>query len=484
MEKRMRSSGVLRMRLLSVIAACLLACGAGAPLAPRAAPSTGTSAPAAAPPQPSVAANTSPTPALPAGVPDTAAGHQLAWVLASMNKVPTAAEIEPHFSQAFLAQVPLTKLVATADQVVLGAPYTLEKVAPSRESDRSLVALVRSSRGQGFTVHLALQREGGDKIAGLLIRTHVDPKIATSWDEVSETLRTVAPSVGFLAAEIDGKKCVPISSLEPKRPLAIGSTFKLYILDALAKQIASGKRTWDEPVVIEDAHKSLPSGRMRDEPAGKTFTLRHFAEQMISVSDNTAADHLLALAGRTAVESAVKASGHSNPSLLVPFLSTREMFAIKLLASADEQSAYVAADVARKRTLLDGYGKRDPAEMMDHAPSFTTPVRVDSLEWLASPEDLCRIMVDLHEQAAATITAPVGAILSINAGIPDEKKQYSYIGFKGGSEPGVLNMTYLLQRARDDKWLFLSVGFNDTKTAIDEPKAVAAVTTAREFLGR
>jgi hypothetical protein len=437
-----------------------------------------------APPQPSGTANSAPTPVLPAGVPDTVAGHQLAWVLASMNKVPTAAEIEPHFSPAFLEQVPLAKLVATADQVALGAPYALEKVTPSRESDRSLSALVRSSRGQAFIVRLALQREGGDKIAGLLIRTYVDPKVAASWDEVSETLRAVAPSVSFLAAEIDGKKCVPISSLEPEKPLAIGSTFKLYVLDALAKQIASGKRAWDEPVMVDEAHKSLPSGRMRDEPAGKTFTLRHFAEQMISVSDNTAADHLLALAGRVAVEGAVKASGHANPSLLVPFLSTREMFALKLLASSDEQRAYVAADVARKRMLLDGYGKRDPAEMMEHAPSFTTPIRVDSLEWFASPEDLCRIMVDLHEQAAATTTAPVGAILSINPGIPDEKKQYAYIGFKGGSEPGVLNMTYLLQRARDGKWLFLSAGFNDTKTAIDDSKAVAAVTTAREFLGR
>jgi hypothetical protein len=417
-------------------------------------------------------------------VPDTAAGRQLAWVLVSMNKVPAAAEIEPHFSSAFLDQVPLAKLVATADQVALGAPYTLEKVTPSRESDRLLIALVRSSRGQAFTVRLVLQREGGDKIAGLLIRTHVEPKVAASWDEVSETLRAVAPSVNFLAAEIDGKTCVPISSLESKKPFAIASTFKLYVLDALATQIASGKHAWDERVAIDDAHKSLPSGRMRDEPAGKSFELRHFAEEMISVSDNTAADHLIALAGRTAIESAVKASGHANPSLLVPFLSTREMFALKLLATPEEQSAYVAADVPRKRKLLDGYGKRDPAEMMERAPSFTTPIGIDSLEWFASPEDLCRIMVDLHQKAAATITAPVGAILSINPGIPDDKKQYAYIGFKGGSEPGVLNMTYLLQRARDQKWLFLSVGFNDTKTPIDDSRAVAAVTTARDFLGR
>ncbi len=353
----MRSSGVLRARLFSALAASLLACGAPPP--PRLAPSPATSAPAVATPRPSAATNTPATsPVLPAGVPDTAAGHQLAWVLASMNKVPAAAEIEPHFSPAFLEKVPLAKLVATADQLALGAPYTLEKVAPSRESDRSLVALVRSSRGQAFTVRLALQRDGGDRIAGLLIRTYVDPKVAASWDEVSETLRGV------------------------------------------------------------------------------------------------------------------------------PFLSTREMFALKLLASPDDQSAYVAADVAHKRKLLDAYGKRSPGEMMEHAPSFTMPVRVDSLEWFASPGDLCRIAIDLQEQAAAPTTAPVGAILSINPGIPDEKRQYRYIGFKGGSEPGVLNMTYLLQRARDDKWLFLSVSFNDTKMAIDDSKAVSAVSTAREFLGR
>jgi beta-lactamase class A len=64
----------------------------------------------------------------------------------------------------------------------------------------------------------------------------------------------------------------------------LGSTFKLYVLDALATQIASGKHGWDESVAIDDAHKSLPSGKMRDEPSGKTFPVRHFAEQMLSVS--------------------------------------------------------------------------------------------------------------------------------------------------------------------------------------------------------
>jgi hypothetical protein len=420
---------------------------------------------------------------LPAGVPDTPAGHQLAWVLASMNSVPAEVDIAPHFSTAFLAQVPLAKLIETAGRVAQGAPYALEKVTPSPASDRTLLALVRSKQGQAFNVRLVLEHDG-DRIDGLLIRPHIDPKVAASWDEVAETLRAIAPSVSFLAAEIDGKKCVPLASINPHTPLALGSTFKLYVLDALARQIASGKHGWDDPVAIDDALKSLPSGEMRREPAGKTFTVHHFAEQMISVSDNTAADHLLSFVGRAAVEDAVAASGHAKPSLLAPFPSTREMFSLKLLASPDERIAYVAADVDHRRKLLDGYGKREPSEMLARASSFSTPVMIDSLEWFASPEDLCKVMLDLHDRAGTAATAPVGAILSINPGIPDEKKQYRYIGFKGGSEPGVLNMTFLLQRARDDKWLFLTVGFNDKSGPIDEPKAIAAESSAREFLGR
>lgn len=429
------------------------------------------------------AAAPAPPAALPPGVPDTTAGRQLAWVFTAMNGVPTEADVVTHFSPVFLAQVPPPRIIEMASQVALGAPYTLEKVVPAPGTDRALTAIIRSSRGQKFRVQLQLE-PNGDRIEGLLVRPHFDAKVASSWDEVAETLRAVAPSVGFLAAEIDGKSCVPLSSIDPRKPMALGSAFKLYVLDALAGQIASGKHGWDEAIAIDDAHKSLPSGKMRDEDAGKKFTVRHFAEQMISVSDNTATDHMIAFVGRGAVESAVKTSGHATPSRLVPFLTTRELFALKLLASPEERNAYVAADVTHQRKLLETYGKRDTAEMMDRVGSFKAPVMIDSIEWFASSEDLCRVMVDLHERADAAATAPVGAILSMNPGLADEKKQYQYVGFKGGSEPGVLNLTFLLQRARDGKWLFLTVGFNDTSAPIDEAKAIEAGMTAREFLGR
>jgi hypothetical protein len=78
----------------------------------------------------------------------------------------------------------------------------------------------------------------------------------------------------------------------------------------------------------------------------------------------------------------------------------------------------------------------------------------------------------------------VGAILSVNPGIPDDQKAYQYVGFKGGSEPGVMNLTWLLQRKRDGKWLFLTIGFNDPTRDIDQAKALGAAATARAFLAK
>lgn len=419
---------------------------------------------------------------LPTWVPDTPAGHQLAWVLDAMVRAPTESEVTLHFTSEFLAKVPAPTVVALSRQIATEGPFTLESVTPQPLVPDELVAVVRPAQRPRLRLRLAVEPASG-RMRILALQSKIDVKRAGSWGEVQAALQAVAPATNFLASEIEGGKCVPIFAFEPQKTLAIGSVFKLYILDALATQIAEGKHEWEEPVAVQDALKSLPSGAMKDEPAGKTFSVRHFAEQMISLSDNTAADHLLALVGRTAAEDAVKASGHATPSLLQPFLSTREAFAIKLLATPDEWRVYLAADLAHKRTLLEAYAARAVTPAVVQA-SFKKPTLIDSVEWFASAEDLCKVMADLHARANVAATATVESILSKNPGIPDDTRQYTYVAFKGGSEPGVLNLTWLLRRARDGKWLFLTAGFNDTKLTIDESKAIAATTTAREFLGR
>lgn len=425
---------------------------------------------------------------LPAGVPDSPAGRQLAWVMAAIEHPPSAADTTPHFVPEFFGHVPLPQVVALFAQLSPQlSPLTVDHVELEPKAD-SLTAVLRAggatAKGQRFKFALRIESAAPYRMTGLLVRATIDAPPAASWDEVHSGLRAVAPEVSFLAAELTAGQCSAQSAIEPKRALALGSTFKLYVLAALARQIAAGKHGWDDLVTIDDALKSLPSGELQNEPAGKTFTVRQVAAKMISISDNTAADHLIAFVGRQAVEDEVRASGHAAAARMIPFLTTRELFALKLAVTADEAHAYVAADVAHKRKLLATFAARDVAQAAAADHGWDKPRMIDSLEYFASPDDLCKLMVRLARYAEQPATAPVKEILSINPGLPDQSGEYEYLGFKGGSEPGVVNLTWLLQRKRDHKWLFLSASFNDRNAPIQEDKVFVAATVARDFLGR
>src|ERR1700728_4548529 len=66
---------------------------------------------------------------LPPGVPDSPAGHQLAWVLASLAQPPSEADVEPHLTASFIAQAPPAKMVALFGQIgALLSPLAIDHV--------------------------------------------------------------------------------------------------------------------------------------------------------------------------------------------------------------------------------------------------------------------------------------------------------------------------------------------------------------------
>jgi beta-lactamase class A len=77
---------------------------------------------------------------------------------------------------------------------------------------------------------------------------------------------------------------------------------KLYVLHALGDAVAAGKLSWDQPLTVTAQLKSLPSGVLQYEPEGTQISVLDAAAKMISISDNTAADMLIHLVGRSAVE--------------------------------------------------------------------------------------------------------------------------------------------------------------------------------------
>jgi hypothetical protein len=57
--------------------------------------------------------------------------------------------------------------------------------------------------------------------------------------------------------------------------------------------------------------------------------------------------------------------------------------------------------------------------------------------------------------------------MAVNPGLDIPKGGFVYAGYKGGSEPGVLNMTWLFRTAGPD-WYCLTGSWNNAKDTLDE----------------
>ena len=125
---------------------------------------------------------------------------------------------------------------------------------------------------------------------------------------------------------------------------------------------------------------------------------------MISVSDNTATDHLIDLVGRDRVEQALTDLGHSDPAATIPMPTTRELFVIK--TNPDLLARYEAAGVDERRALLAGEVAAAPLPSVADFP--TNPTAVTTVEWFASPADLCRALVALDDLATRPGPRTVG----------------------------------------------------------------------------
>ena len=365
-----------------------------------------------------------------------------------------AAEV---FAPSFLASVSEDQLRALTAQLTaqFGALQGVERVEPEG-ADRGIVRL-RFERAV-ISGPMVLAPDG--RVAGLLLNDIVPSGDGLA--AIEAELRALPGTVSVLYAPLDGAKD-PIVSYNADSQLAIGSTFKLYVLSALARQVQRRVHSWDEVVTLDT--RSLPSGILQDWPKGAPLTLHTLAALMISISDNTATDQLIHLIGRAALNEEVTASGHSDPARTLPFLTTLELFGLK----GDEArgAAYAAAGEDKQAVLLEAFAQniaRNPAKITP--PRFSEPTMIDSIEWFASANDIRRLM----ERMTALDDHTAREIMAISPSVPEPKRAgWSYIGYKGGSEPGVLNLSWLL-RSNGGEWYVLTMGWNNPDAPLDNSR--------------
>ena len=369
--------------------------------------------------------------------PATRAGSQAAWLVQAMAHLPLPeASIRSHFDIQFLSQEPPAELNSALKNI---GPLSVQSVVTNIPV--GLSAVVETTRGTELTMDLLVDSRGLIKV--LVFEPYTKP--LESWAAVDAAVRSVAPKVALVVAAVHGSSCQTLHALNATTAMPLGSAFKLYVLDALAQDIAAGKVSWIKPLTLTAGEKSLPSGELQNDANGTRIPVETVASDMISLSDNTAADMLMSLVGRSSVEQAVKSSGAANPSLDVPFLTTREFFALKLGSWPKLAERYLALPPAKRLGFLTGTVDKVPlASMRPGLRTWNAPRDVSSIEWFASPMDVCRVYAHLASLARDPKLGPLSAILSANdGGLALNTAQWSSVWFKGGSEPGVLTLNYL-----------------------------------------
>lgn len=387
-------------------------------------------------------------------VPDyayTLDGH-ISWVVSVLNGAETTTtEVADRFSLLLEQYVAPADFLLVVDRLRSTVSERWDETR--RQDNGSGTELILDTDDGEWGMVISADREG--LIDTLLFQPampQIEGPALESFDDLVGRLEA-SGRTSVLIADVTSGSCDPVFVHEDVvRP--IGSDFKLYVLGALADAVARGDLAWEDTLAIDNDLKSLPSGTFQTRPEGSEATILEFAEAMIAASDNTATDHLIDLLTRAQVEDALVDYGNSDASLNLPFLTTQEFFGLKLAVSGTVAGAYAAGDEDERRALLAGEVAAASATVSD-AVTWVMPYLIEGIEWFASPTSMCRAIVGLITRANVPDLAEVRSILSLNPGVLYDPNTWSYVGYKGGSEPGVLSLVWYLETPAGEAYAYV-----------------------------
>lgn len=360
------------------------------------------------------------------------------------------------FSEDFLAAIPPEQVAEIIYQISsqFGPIQALESIEDMANYSARITLRFERALGRGT---IMLNPDAPHLIEGLVLDEFT--ALDDSMEKIESELRSLPGQVSLYFGPLDGT--APRLEIEPNASLAVGSAFKLYVLSALARKVETGEARWED--IWRLKRSSFPSGMTHTWPTDTPMTLQSMAILMVSISDNTTSDALIDYLGEAQVVREMIASGHAQPGLNQPFLTTRQMFALK----AGEEAlleAYRAASREGKYELLHAIQGKEIAQSDIERAFSNGPAALD-IEWFASAHDLRRLLAHMPRDASQTMLD----IMAVDPAVGRPVfRQYPQVYFKGGSEPGVLNLTWLLRNAQG--WHVLAMTWNNPDDLLDEQR--------------
>ena len=381
-----------------------------------------------------------------------------------------AQSYDSYFAPSFRAALARAKWDAVVASMTaqMGKPLAIDRLTAVTPFSANL--RVRFERGV-VNAQIAIDPAAPHQVVGLLF---TGPEMAgDTLDKLAADIRALPGTTGLGIYTLGEGAPRLVAGIAPDKAMPLGSAFKLWVLGELAREVRAGERKWSDVVPVGPA--SLPSGITQNWPAGSPVTVQTLATLMISISDNTATDTLVSLEGDRLDDFVTKAGAPG----LAPMLTTRQMFALKSPANADLAAQWATSLMpSARRTLLDRNAARLRTTPVDPMMFAGRPTKIDTLEWFASAAETAGILDWLRKQGGET---PL-SLLAINPGIdPATRGKFDYVGFKGGSEPGVVTLNFLVRR-NDGRWLAIAAGWHRNDAGVEENRLIMLMTRALVLL--
>lgn len=337
-----------------------------------------------------------------------------------------------YFASDFLTQVPITQIKSIVNGIKkqLGSYQGVEQDGNDYK--------VNFSQGS-VTTQISLN--SNSQVIGIFFKPGL--RITRLSDAIAE-LENLPGKASLLVKE----NYRIIANYNSRISLGVGSAFKLAVLKTLKQQIYSGQKSWSDIVTLKNEDKSLPSGILQTWPEDSQLTLQTLASLMISMSDNTATDILIKQVGRESIESILFNQN-------IPFLTTREFFSLKGSRNSKLLQRYRKGNEKQRREILVELVNQPLPDVNEFI--GTNPNALD-VEWFYNAEELCELIEEVADLP----------LMSINPGIANPN-DWEKIAFKGGSEPGVINLTTWL-KGKNGKQYCVVATWNDRNAPVDEGK--------------
>lgn len=135
------------------------------------------------------------------------------------------------------------------------------------------------------------------------------------------------------------------------------STIKIPIMVEVFRQMETGKFGFNRPVELMASDRDWGSGDIAQSPVGATFPVSTLLEQMITVSDNTAANMLIRLVGRRNINATMRDLGLHHTHL-ADYIRTAEWSVRTTLRTTPSDMVSLLSDMAKNKLIDEWSSKR------------------------------------------------------------------------------------------------------------------------------